>query len=376
MPKSMIDDQYLLATNPETAPEILRELSQSDDRAIRQAVAGNPNVPIEILWELLVDFPHEIIANSSFSLIMLETQNWILEIPESSLIALLKQRNIPHIFITECRKHKSVHTRDAVVEGIMSNPETTTEQLEEITLTYDSIGMRSVHHSTIRSIIHHPHIQIASLKKIASHCNAITQFDLVGYCLDERYALPRHLQRQILLDEVLPVIIDHSRDTFIIEALLLSESLPQRYIQSILSKHPEVQIRRAKLASTPTAVLTQIFKNQLTELQDLINQPNSSKNHKIRLAQALVRNSQTPDYIIQQFADSPYKAVRAQVARQIALSSELFVKLAQDSYPRTILNLLANRKIKYDLLAELTKHPDPKVSKIAKQHPNTPKSAR
>jgi hypothetical protein len=47
MPKSMIDDQYLLATNPETAPEILRELSQSDDRAIRQAVAGNPNVPIE-----------------------------------------------------------------------------------------------------------------------------------------------------------------------------------------------------------------------------------------------------------------------------------------------------------------------------------------
>jgi hypothetical protein len=43
MPKSMIDDQYQLAANPETAPEILRELSQSDDRAIRQAVAGNPN---------------------------------------------------------------------------------------------------------------------------------------------------------------------------------------------------------------------------------------------------------------------------------------------------------------------------------------------
>jgi hypothetical protein len=67
----MIDDQYLLATNPETAPEILRELSQRDDglrptvghRAIRQAVAGNPNVPIEVLWELMRDFPHEVIAN-------------------------------------------------------------------------------------------------------------------------------------------------------------------------------------------------------------------------------------------------------------------------------------------------------------------------
>jgi hypothetical protein len=258
----------------------------------------------------------------------------------------------------------------------VSNPETTMEQLEEITLTYDSIEIPSVHHSTIRSIIYHPHIQIASLKKIASHCNAITQLDLIGYCLDERYALPRHLQRQILLDEVLPIIIDYSSDTFIMETLLVSESLPRQYIQPILSKHPEVQIRCARLSSTPTAVLAQIFKNQLSELQHLTNQPNNRTNHKIRLSQALVRNSQTPDYTIQQFADSPYKAVRAQVARQIALSSELFVKLAQDTYPRTILNLLANRKIKYSLLAELTKHPDPKVSQIASQHPDTPKSAR
>jgi hypothetical protein len=372
----MIDDQYQLANNPETAPEILRELSQSDDRAIRQAVAGNANVPIELLWELLIDFSHEIIANSSFALVMLENPNWVLEIPESSLIALLKQQNIPYIFIAECQKHKSVHIRDAIVERVVSNPETTMEQLEEITLTYDSIEIPSVHHSTIRSIIYHPHIQIASLKKIASHCNAITQLDLIGYCLDERYALPRHLQRQILLDEVLPIIIDYSSDTFIMETLLVSELLPQQYIQPILSKHPEVQIRCARLSSTPTAVLAQIFKNQLSELQHLTNQPNDRTNNRIRLSQALVRNSQTPDYIIQQFADSPYKAVRAQVARQIALSSELFVKLAQDTYPRTILNLLANRKIKYSLLAELTKHPDPKVSQIASQHPDTPKSAR
>jgi hypothetical protein len=372
----MIEAQRLLAANPETAPEILRELSQSDDRAIRQAVAGNPNAPIAVLWKLLVDFPHEIIANPSFLLVILENPNWILEVPESSLIALLKQQNIPHIFMAECRKHKSVLIRDAIVERIASNPKTTTEQLEEVTLTYDSNVMPSVHHSTIRAIIHHPHIQIASLKKIASHCNAITQFDLVCYCLDERYVLPRHLQRQILLDEVLPIIIDHSADAYIVEALLLNKSLPQRYIQQILSKYPEVQIRRAKLASTPTAVLTQIFKNQIAELQHLTSQPNSSTNYKIRLSQALIRNSQTPDYIIQQFADSPYKAVRAQVARQIALSPELFVKLAQDSCPRTILNLLANRKIKYDLLAELTKHPDPKVSQMARQHPDTPKSAR
>jgi hypothetical protein len=45
----MIEAQRLLAANPETDPEILRALSQSGDCTIRQAVAGNPNVPIEVL---------------------------------------------------------------------------------------------------------------------------------------------------------------------------------------------------------------------------------------------------------------------------------------------------------------------------------------
>ncbi len=62
----MIEAQRLLAANPETAPEILRELSQSDDRATRQAVAGNPNVPIDILYKLHREFPHEILQNPAF----------------------------------------------------------------------------------------------------------------------------------------------------------------------------------------------------------------------------------------------------------------------------------------------------------------------
>jgi hypothetical protein len=38
----MIEAQRLLATNPETAPEILRELSQSDD-ALRPIAAHRPS---------------------------------------------------------------------------------------------------------------------------------------------------------------------------------------------------------------------------------------------------------------------------------------------------------------------------------------------
>ncbi len=101
----MIEAQRLLAANPETAPEILRELSQSDDRTIRQAVAGNPNVPIEVLWGLVEDFLHEIVANPLFELITLADPNWFLNIPKCNLGKLLQQSNIPEIFFREAEKH-------------------------------------------------------------------------------------------------------------------------------------------------------------------------------------------------------------------------------------------------------------------------------
>jgi hypothetical protein len=373
----MIDNQYQLANNPETAPEILRELSQSDDRAIRQAVAGNPNVPIALLWELLADFPHQIIANPVFSLIEMTNPDWVLDIPEPNLVALLKHQNIPHIFIKESRKCKAMNVVDAVLAWMASNPATTTEQLEEITLFYDGIETWPFRHPNLHWVIWHPNIQIESLKKFAVRCNDILKLNLAGYCLDERYQLPKHLSRQDLIDEVLPVLINHALNEGIMHFILLNKSLPQKYIQPILAKLSlSGQISLVKFSLVSGAILKQIYDMHLIQLQQLSNQSGYGTNDKIRLSQALVRNSQTPDHIIQQFSNSPYKAIRAQVARQIALSPELFIKLAQDTYPRTKLSLLANRKIRFDLLAELTKHPNPQVSQLAKQHPNTPKSAR
>jgi hypothetical protein len=373
----MTEAQRLLAANPETAPEILRELNQSDDRAIRQAVAGNPNVSIEVLWELLADFPRQIIANPVFALIEMTNPDWVLDISESNLVALLKHQDIPYIFIKESRKCKATNIVDAVLAWIRSNPATTTEQLEEITLFYDGIETWPFRHTNLYWVIWHPNIQLESLKKFAVRCNDILQLDLVGYCLDERYQLPKHLSRQDLIDEVLPVLIDHALNEGIMRFILLNASLPQKYIQPILAKLSlSGQISLIKFSSVSGAILKQIYDIHFVRLQQLSNHSSDDAHDQIRLSQALVRNSQTPDYIIQQFADSPYKAVRAQVARQIALSPELFVKLAQDTYPRTKLSLLANRKIRFDLLAELTKHPNPKVSLLAKQHPNTPKSAR
>jgi hypothetical protein len=107
----MIEEHLTVAANPETDPEILRALSQSGDRTIRQAVAGNPNVPIEVLWELVAEFPNEIVANPLFSLITLENPNWIMDIPDDNFFELFKQSNVPEIFFSEVTMRGSDHAR-------------------------------------------------------------------------------------------------------------------------------------------------------------------------------------------------------------------------------------------------------------------------
>jgi hypothetical protein len=211
-PQSMIDDQYRLATNPETAPEILRELSQSDDRAIRQAVAGNPNVPIDILWEIILDFPQAVVDNPVFEWLTLENPNWIIDIPERTLFELFQQANLPDIFFSEIAKPGKDRARQ----------------------------MRN-------SIWHH---------------------------------------------RINEIIADH--------------------------------------AKTSTSFLNYL-------------------------------------------ANSQYGSVRAHLANRNDLTKELLIKLAIDSHPTVRNKLLANSHIDPTILAELTTHPDPKVSQLAQQHPNTAK---
>jgi hypothetical protein len=367
--------QLSTASNPETAPEILRELSQHELIEVRQAVAMNPNTPIDVLWELVADFPNEAFQSSQFALIKLENPNWVLDIPESSLVRLLQRNDIamPEFVIQESYKSKNNAVMNALVKQILSNPRSTTSQLEQLSLAFNDSKMVALHSPIIPAVIWHPNITIASLKRIAIHGSFLVQQTLVGYCLDERYALPESWPRQQILDEILPVLIANMAHEKIAYWILAMSALPRHYADMLLQKLSfESTIQFAKLSLTPGYILEKLVEKHFLEL----NQGRHDTNHRIRLAQALIKNPKTPIQHMNDFADSPYKAVRAQVARQIVLSADLFIQLAQDDYPRTRLSLLANRKISPHLLAELTRHPDAKVSQLAREHPNTPKFAR
>lgn len=90
----------LVAKNANAEPDLLRELAESKDEKTRCEVANNPNTPTDILWKLGEEFPEEVLTNSIFPLLMLENPNLVADIPEETLVSLLKVDLVPESFLT------------------------------------------------------------------------------------------------------------------------------------------------------------------------------------------------------------------------------------------------------------------------------------
>jgi hypothetical protein len=105
----------VVAKNSTTPPDILKTLGESDDKATRKSIAGNPNSPTDTLTRLATQFPEEVIQNPVFDLLLLENPNLLSEIPLASLRSLLKRQSIPIAFLSWAAKHEDVGVQLAVV---------------------------------------------------------------------------------------------------------------------------------------------------------------------------------------------------------------------------------------------------------------------
>jgi hypothetical protein len=88
-----------MAVNPTTDPQLLRQISTSKDWELRQLVASNPNTPIDILWQLGIDFPESILSNPIFELLQIERLHLVAEIPHETLTSLLQCERVPKNFM-------------------------------------------------------------------------------------------------------------------------------------------------------------------------------------------------------------------------------------------------------------------------------------
>ena len=85
----------LVAANPNASPDLLLELSHSDDKAVRKACTSNANTPVEALLKLGSHFPEQLIENPVFGVLLLEYPGLFKELTTSTLNSLLKRDQAP-----------------------------------------------------------------------------------------------------------------------------------------------------------------------------------------------------------------------------------------------------------------------------------------
>jgi hypothetical protein len=152
-----------LATNPNTNPQLLRQIATAPDWELRRLVAGNPNTPTDTLWHLGVDFPEVLLDNPVFKLLQLEQLNLVADIPHSTLTSLLQCEGVPTNFL-----EYAVERQDySLWLAVAYNPHTPSPLLENL-----ARKSRAQDRELIRAVAAHPqtpHHLLAQIVDIGSN---------------------------------------------------------------------------------------------------------------------------------------------------------------------------------------------------------------
>ena len=153
----MIDVKLLeIASNPDTKPVVLIELSKSEDTYIRAAVARNVNCPIDVMNELSRDREDIVleclVGNTSIPVELLET---IFEhCDHYTYKALGGNPRLPVALLIELvsvSEYDGEHYFDSEIrQSVAGNPSTPNEILE-ILINDDDINVRSWAQSNLES---------------------------------------------------------------------------------------------------------------------------------------------------------------------------------------------------------------------------------
>jgi len=130
------DEEYSLARNPNTDPQILDELSTSQSLSIKHVVASNPNTRPETIGKLFAEFgsvSHLGIAdnpNTPVQILVAMLTQGLEEERDILLNVLARNHSLPEEALTLLRDYDSSEVRCAVA----SNPNTSLGDLLELAL--------------------------------------------------------------------------------------------------------------------------------------------------------------------------------------------------------------------------------------------------
>ncbi|WP_292836831.1 hypothetical protein [Nostoc sp. JL33] len=350
-----VTQAQLVAADPSTDPELLRELGLSIDQQTRQSVAGNPNTPVDVLLRLGAEFPSQLLDNPVFPLLLLENLNLVADIPLPTLRSILKQENVP-VYILE----QAADQADLEVQlGLVKNVQTPKGVLNRLT--------QSRHPQVVESARLHINLAGELTEKYEQRIKEVIK----GIIPSARQAGTGSLA---VLTQICPVpefmvehwVQDSSYKDFFCRKLAYSPATFPNVLKH-LANHTDgwTWLGVAENPNTPTETLRKLF----TEKQASIT---------------LARNLNTPTDVLESLSTNQDQRVRIRVARNPNTPLNVVKGLANDTdihVAQTAATLIAEQKGEYtaEAVRKNPKTPPDVLEKLAQkdprtvgEHPNTP----
>jgi hypothetical protein len=310
--------RLVLAAAENMPSDVLHQLATDSALEVRQAVAGNPNTPIETLFNLGKEFPDEITANPIFSIqLLVEPESHFVQLSlarssKTSENILNKLSNIPNEEIL-CAVAQNLATPTAILEKLVRHT-------PKFYHRDDSDG--SEYKRLFSIIAKHPNTSVESLTRLANltYLNispALAENPNTPVYLLNEFAMWRNLEMNwaLLHNPKLPVSI--------LETLATQDN---REIRLAVKAHPNV---------SQTAI----------DICDFIDSKPG-----------------TPIYILEKLASDRSYHIRSLVARHRDTPLCVLQKMLSDYEPKIFANLsqdyrwfiVNNPNLPADILAELT----------------------
>ncbi|MEO1186409.1 MAG: hypothetical protein AAFX46_17765 [Cyanobacteria bacterium J06636_27] len=132
----------IVAKNPAVPPELLTKLYRSWNSSLpfKRTIALNPNAPINLVWELILDFPQEIFSHPISNQLLSSYPDLVKETPDETLLNLLKSQHIPDLLLD----YASKQTDRRIILCILMNPKLSLEHLVSLFEAFSPLYYRGI----------------------------------------------------------------------------------------------------------------------------------------------------------------------------------------------------------------------------------------
>ncbi|MGB3652203.1 MAG: HEAT repeat domain-containing protein [Rivularia sp. (in: cyanobacteria)] len=345
----------IVAKNANAAPDLLRDLSSNRDNIVRKNVAGNPNTPTAVLWELGTEFPQQLLKNPVFSLLLLENPNFVADIPLVTLQGLLKLDEVSPQFLELATSHDDVE----VLLTILMNPKTPKTALQKLTQLEN--------------------IEVAEAARLhVSLAGEMQQgWDEAALLAMQTTNLPRDRQSEIFLWAI-GAIPEYLLKTLDAEVRLhIAESLnTNEQILAMLATDSYSQVR-AMVAQNPYTP-SEVVEELMGDVSDIVREAVAHHPltpltlHQQFQIQLEATENPVSEEILRQLSTSQWMRIRLGVAAHSKAPREILLQLASDEDVMVRKAVALNLNSSAQTLEQLAKDNDAWIRKIVAIHPNNP----